>query len=94
MTAVITKEQEHLSMEQLRGGKAQHAYDEFIKDFCEEKRSILFQNFSDLPLSAVDDLMEVKRMLFAIDTLETYIMTVIETGKMASISLNEKEVKH
>jgi hypothetical protein len=38
--------------------------------------------------------MEVKRMLFAVDTLEADIMTVIETGKMASISLNEKEVKH
>lgn len=94
MSSVPTAEQDQLSMEQLRGGKAQHAYDEFIKAFCEEKRQILFQNFADLPMTAEADLMEVKRMLFAVDTLEADILNVIETGRLASISLNEKEVKH
>lgn len=91
---ISPKEQEQLSNEQLRGGKAQSAYDDFIKDFCEEKRQILFQNFSDLPLSDTENLMEVKRMLFAVDTLEADIKTVIETGTMASLTLNEQEVKH
>jgi hypothetical protein len=85
---------EQLTNEQLAGGRAQHAYNEFIKDFCEKKRKILFQNFADLALTDEANIMEVKRMLFAVDTLEADIMTVIETGKMASITLNQQEVKH
>ena len=33
-------------------------------------------------------------MFFAVDTLEADIKTVIETGTMASLTLNEQEVKH
>ena len=80
-----------LQEEQRKGGQAQHAYDTFIKDFCEKKRMTLFEAFSAIPISNENDLMEVKRMLYAIDTLETEITTVIETGKLASQSLNEYE---
>lgn len=91
----LTEEQtDKLSIEQLLGGKAQKHYDEFIQNFCEQKRLSLFQSFSDLPLTDTENLMEIKRMLYAIDTLENEIMNVIETGKMASITLNEQEVKH
>lgn len=91
----LTEEQrEQLSLEQLRGGKAQRAYDDFIGPFIQEKKLVLFNSFCELPLSETDRLMEVKRMMFAIETLESEINTVIETGKLASITLNEKEVKH
>ena len=87
---------EQLQNEQIKGGQAQHAYDSFIHDFCEKKRMSLFQAFSDLPLSDTENLIEVKRMLYAVDTLETEILTVIDTGKLASEVLNkhEKEVTH
>lgn len=85
---------DQLSLEQLVGGKAQQSYDDFIKDFCEEKRISLFTSFRDLQITDTENLMEVKRMLYAIDALENDIMTVIETGKMASMTLNEQEVKH
>lgn len=94
MRKIGDKEQEQLSLEQLAGGKAQNAYDQYIGPFVEEKRQLLFQSFCDLPMSAEKELMDVKRMLFAIDSMEAEIMTVIETGKMASIVLNEQEVKH
>ena len=85
---------DQLTVEQLQGGKAQIAYDQFIKGFCEQKRIALFNSFSHLPLSDTENLVEVKRMLYAVDALETEILTVIDTGKMASITLNEQEVKH
>lgn len=92
--ALSEEQTDKLSIEQLVGGRAQRAYDEFIKDFCEEKRQALFIAFSNLPLTDTENLMEVKRMSYAVDTLETDIKTVIETGRMASITLNEQEVKH
>ena len=91
----LTAEQtEQLSLEQLEGGKAQKAYDDFIGPFIEDKKQTLFQAFCDLPLSDTENLMEVKRMMFAVETLDTEIKTVIQTGEMASHTLNEQEVKH
>lgn len=87
-------EEEQLNQEQVRGNAAQHAYDQFIKNFVEDKRQVLFDSFRALPLTAELELMEVKRMLYAVDTLETDIMTVIQTGKMASMALNKEEVQH
>ena len=94
MSDLTNEQKDQLSNEQLLGGKAQKSYDEFIDQFCEQKRLSLFEAFRNLPLTDTENLMEVKRMLFAVDTLESDILTVIETGKMASISLNEQEVKH
>jgi hypothetical protein len=93
VSTVLTAQEEQLQNEQLLGGKAQHAYDDFIRAFCNEKRQLLFDSFRQLPLTAELELMEIKRMLTAIDTLEGDILTVINTGKMASMTLN-KEVKH
>lgn len=88
------EQHEQLLNEQLKGGKAQHAYNEFIKDFCAEKQKILWESFRALALTDTENLMEVKRMAFAVDQLETDITTVIETGRLASTTLNEHEVKH
>ena len=87
-------EKEQLENEQIAGNAASHAYNQFIKGFVEEKRQTLFQAFRNLPLTAEDNLMEVKRMLFAVDTLEQDILTVIDTGKLASTALNEQGAKH
>lgn len=84
-----------LEEEQIVGNNAQRAYNAYIKDFCEQKRLVLFEAFAQLPLSAEAELMETKRMLYAIDTLEMEITTQIDTGKMATIALNNnEEVKH
>ena len=83
-----------LENEQILGNNAKRAYEGYIKEFCEAKRMSLFMTFSELPLSADKELMETKRMLFAIDTLELEITTQIDTGKMATMALNNEEVKH
>lgn len=91
----MTPEQrEQLEHEQAAGVKAGHAYDHYIRDFCEQKRMALFMAFSNLPLTAEDEIMETKRMLYAIDTLENEIVSEIDTGKLASKALNEQETQH
>ena len=91
----MTPEQrEQLEIEQSVGRRAQASYEGYIKSFVEEKREILFENFRNLPLSAEAELMEVKRMLYAIDQLELEITEQIRTGQMASQALNEEETQH
>jgi len=88
----ITEEQrEQLENEQIIGRKAKSTYEAYIKDFVTNKRQSLFMAFSELPLSAEKELMEVKRMLFAIDTLEAEIVSQIDTGRMATQVLEEAE---
>ena len=85
------EQQEQLENEQIMGSAAEHSYNQFIKGFVDDKRASLFEAFRMLPLSAEIELMEIKRMLFAVDTLEQEIITVIQTGQMASKTLNENE---
>lgn len=90
MKQPLTPEQiEQLENEQVLGKRAKKVYEEYIKEFCQSKREVLFDSFRALPLTASDDLMEVKRMLYAIDTLEAEIVTQIETGKLATITLTD-----
>jgi len=83
---------EQLDNERVLGNRAQHAYDQFIKPFIEDKRMTLFHAFQSVRISDTDDLMEIKRMLSAIDALDIEIRTVIDTGKLASESLKETEI--
>ena len=84
------EQQEQLDNEVYLADKAKQAYGSFIEDFVEQKRFSLFAAFRELPLTAEKELMEVKRMLFAVDQLESEILTVMNTGKMASITLAER----
>lgn len=85
------EQQEQLENEQIKGSAAEHSYAQFIKGFVDDKRTSLFEAFRILPLSAEAEIMEVKRMLFAVDTLEQEIITVIQTGQMAGKTLNANE---
>lgn len=91
MRQITAEEREQFELEQSKGRKAQTVYDGYVKNFCQLKRESLFMAFSELPLTAEKELMEVKRMLYAIDTLETEIVSQINTGKMASQILTEAE---
>jgi len=93
MSAVLTELEERLQEEQRLGNAAQHAYDNFIKGFVQEKQQLLFEAFEALPLTAELEMMEVKRMLTAVGTLNDEIKTIIATGKMAS-EMIKQEVKH
>ena len=85
---------EQLENERVRGNKAEGVYTSYVKDFCQVKRESLFMTFSELPLTAEREMFEVKRMLFAIDTLEAEILSEIETGRLATVSLNEATVQN
>jgi hypothetical protein len=88
---VSPDQKEQLEKEQFKGVAAERVYNTYIKDFCEQKRMSLFMAFSSLPLTAEDQIMETKRMLYAIDTLETEIVSEIDTGKMATQALSKLE---
>ncbi len=91
MRKITPEEREQFENEQVLGKKAQQIYDTYIQEFCTKKRTVLFMSFQELPLTAEKEMMEVKRMLYAIDTLEAEIIGQIETGKMASQVLDEAE---
>ena len=76
-----------------KGHKAQHAYDYFFKPFLTKKRKILFIAFQDTSARDVEGLMEIKRMMIALDALEQEMQTYINTGKMAEIQLSTND-KH
>ena len=95
MNLNLTDEQkEQLFNEQIKGNNAQKAYNDFIKPFVEAKRKQLFEVFASLGLTESENLMEVKRMLYAIDTLDAEIRSMINTGQMASQTLNSNEEIH
>jgi hypothetical protein len=75
--------------EQEFGRKASLAYNSFIAPFIASKRKILFDNFCNISIANTEALLETKRLITVIDDLETEIMTVIETGKLASQSLED-----
>ena len=91
----MTPEQrEQLEFERDRGERAKRIFDAYVEEFCQKKRESLFMAFSELPLTAEEQLMEVKRMLYAIDTLESEIVSEINTGEMASKALETLNEVH
>ncbi len=88
----MTPEQkDQLEKERTDGKAAAKYYKSYIKEFCQSKRESLFMSFSELGISETEKLMEVKRMLFAIDTLDAEIISVIKTGEMASMTLEAQK---
>ena len=85
--------QPDLETEVVLGEKANFAYEHFIKDFIITKREEMFELFQQLPLADHEAILEVKRLLTVLNGLEIEIKSVIETGNLASISLNKQE-KH
>ena len=73
------------------GNAAKHAYDNFIGSFIQSKREVLFEAFKAISVTETDALIECKRQLMVIDTLDDEIKTIIETGRLAAISLNENK---
>ena len=83
------KQLEILKQEDYLGTKAETAYNTFIKSFIIGKRQDLFNNFCDASISDTEVLLEAKRLVKVLDQLESEILTVIETGKLARTTLGE-----
>ena len=80
-----------LEQESAIGSKAELAYNGFLKPFIMKKRQDLFNNFCDASISDVEVLLEAKRLVKVIDQMEEEVLIVIETGKLARISLGEQD---
>lgn len=80
-----------------RGRNARAAYEAFIKDFLEDRKIALFNNFAEsnpLDPKGIEVMLETRRMLSAVKLLEQEILTIIQTGDMASKSLAEIEKRN
>jgi|WetSurSiteA1Bulk_404760.scaffolds.fasta_scaffold331114_2 hypothetical protein len=82
-----------LSAEVERGKKASKAYDLFLKDYIASKREQLFQAFKDVPLTDPQTLLDIKRLDLAWIAVENEIVSIMETARLASISLNVDEIE-
>ena len=80
---------EQFEKERELGNKAEKAYNDFISAFVANKRKALFQNFCDISIEHTEALLESKRLLAVVDNLEDEILNIIQTGKLASKSLEE-----
>jgi hypothetical protein len=74
-----------------RGHQAELAYNSFIEPFIVAKRQQLFDIFQDSSIVSQDDLVEIKRMLLTLNSLDEEIKGVIQSGRMAEIQLGKKE---
>ena len=87
------REVNQLEQEQVVGRRAESAYNTFIEAFIKQRKAQLLEVFSECPISEVETILEIKRTIYVLDILETEIKTIIQTGKMASQSLNQKPME-
>lgn len=88
---------DRLQNESIKGAKAEKVYENYIKPFTEAKTEILFNAFKDISINDPEALMEIKRTLRTLESLDQEFLNFIDTGKMATQSLSvlmEQEEKH
>jgi len=86
----LTPEQrEQLENEVIMGTRAQTSYDNFISQFVEDKKALLYESFKTVSIRDADDILGIKRMCQVIDNLDGEILQIIETGRLAAITLAE-----
>jgi len=83
------QQRQQLLNEVQRGDKAQKAYDFFISGFIDSKKALLFDKFKTISIGQPDNILEIKRMVITIEQLDDEINSVINTGKMAAITLSQ-----
>lgn len=84
MTEQLYKLQDEISL----GGRAQNAYDIYVKQHIEKVRTQLYESFCSADLSD-EEVLQLKRLASAINGLETSILSDIEGAKIATIQLNK-----
>jgi len=63
----------------------------FLDEFFEKKTEFLFEYVKSLPLGSHDDLVEAHHQIKALEALKQEVNTVLETGKMATFTLERRE---
>lgn len=80
-------EQEQLENEIEATREVKQLKSKFLDKFFEAKKLQIFEAIKELPLGSGDDLTSMHMMLKSIAALESEVNTVMNTGKMASMSL-------
>jgi len=83
-------EQEQLEKEVEETHEVKRLKSKFLDTFFENKKRQIFEAMKELPLGAVDDLNAMHMMLKSIIALESEVNTVMNTGKMAEMSLQQE----
>ena len=75
------------------GEKARHAWEGFFKPFFEEKSEVLIEAFRICEMRDEEGLIKIHMQFKAIDALRAELLGYIETGKLASVSLDQAEAE-
>ena len=87
MTADDTRK---LEIEIAKGDRYKHLYDEILEDFFEKKQAILFNAFTSVPVTKTEELVAIRMQSTALESLRSEFLTVIESGRLAKLQLNEE----
>ncbi len=80
-----------LETEVSKGNRYGRMYTGFFEDFIEQERTECIQHFMSTPVREVDAILEIKRRLTTLETLESKFTASITTGKLASKTLTDME---
>lgn len=87
---MLSPEDHKLEVERAKGDDYQRVWDQKVGPFCEAKKAELFDAFINLPPTSEKELVVLKMMANAIQSLEEEFKSFINTGKLASTKLEEK----
>ena len=89
------REHEQIQFETERdiGQKAQQAWISFFQPFFEEKNEVLIEAFRTCVMRDEEALIKIHMQFKAIDSLRLELLGYIETGKLASVSLDKAEAE-
>lgn len=77
--------------EQIKGSRHKKAWDEVFKPYYTLKSAQLFDAFTEASATNPTALQEIKMQYNALEGLRNEIFNHIETGKMASVQLDNEE---
>jgi len=80
-----------LEDEVVRATKVRKLKDAFLDQFFQEKEAQLFEHFKSIPIGASDDLVEIHHQLKSMNALKVAVQSVMDTGKMARIELDDTD---
>jgi hypothetical protein len=84
----MTKEQEdQLHREVHLGGRANAAYEGYMKDYFARQRKLLFDQF--IETKDIDTALTIRAAMDALSAVERSIISDIDSGRMASITLKK-----
>jgi len=90
---VIEAEIIQLTNERDKGAKAASSMTTFITPFIEEKEKVLVEAFRVCGMRDTDGLLAIKMQFSAIDALKAEMQGFLDTGNLASSTLDEYEAE-